>query len=913
MTKKPPRAAWQSPFLHYGLSVAVFVVGLVLTCWAWQAAFSADRAASEAYFKHFSQQATTTLDGRINEYITLIRGARALFAASPVIDANQWHQFVGGLDLARNYPGIVSFDYVAYVPGRELPQFAARVQQSRPDFRLQHIGAEAPHCIIQYEAPPRHPSPALGSDTCNSGRQVYRAYMRAVSDHHIVVSKKVTYWTRPDRAGVLLVGPVYPGASPAAAAPVGWVSAALSLHQLTLGIIPPDAAIRLQIFEDRNADQPMVTAGTLGHEAGQACNTHSEYTSCLTDTVPIVLPGTRWLLRFSHLDAVGHLPWEVAGSGFIISLLLALALFLWARTRRRALLLANRMTTALRESEDLLSSITNNIFEGIYRGAPEQGLLYLNKSLATMFGYRSIADMRVASGPMVYADPRRRDELRTLLERNGYYRGEEVEYVRRDGSRFIGINNALAVYDDNGKMLYFDGAISDITARKAVEERVYYLARYDSLTGLENRGSFRERVRQEINRAAHAQGHLAVLFLDLDRFKTVNDYLGHNVGDKLLKAVSQRIQSCLKESDTASRQGGDEFLLLLGRIDSAEAVGTVAKVLLETVAGSYTIDTHEVSITPSIGISMYPEHGDNVETLIRNADAAMYHAKARGRFNYQLFTPELDVERQQRVELESDLREALQYNQFTLHYQPQIELATGRIVASEALLRWNHPVKGSIPPNLFIPVAEQSGLIVPLGEWVLREACRQNREWQLAGLPITPVAINISAVQFHHRSIQQTIVDVLQQTGLAPNYLELELTETAVMQDIERTVEVLNRLRRMGIELAIDDFGTGYSSLSYLRWFKISKLKIDQSFIRQISTNLDDVAIIKAIIGLAKNFKLRVVAEGVETFEQLEFMRANDCDDVQGYYYSRPVPADEFARLLLQGVAPTETERAGIL
>jgi EAL domain-containing protein (putative c-di-GMP-specific phosphodiesterase class I) len=320
--------------------------------------------------------------------------------------------------------------------------------------------------------------------------------------------------------------------------------------------------------------------------------------------------------------------------------------------------------------------------------------------------------------------------------------------------------------------------------------------------------------------------------------------------------------------------------------------------MLHAVAGGYTIDAHDITVTPSIGISMYPAHGDTVEALIRNADAAMYHAKARGRYNSQLFTPELDADRQLRVGLENDLREALNQNQFMLHYQPQVELATGRIVGTEALLRWRHPEKGMISPAEFIPVAEQSGLIVPIGEWVLREACRQNREWQLDGLPIVPVAVNISAVQFLRRTLDQTILEALSAASLEPRYLELELTETVVMRDIDRTVEVLNKLQSAGIHFAIDDFGTGYSSLSYLRCFKINKLKIDQSFVRELTNNPDDVAIIDAIIGLARNFRLRVLAEGVETAEQLEFLREHACDDIQGYYFSRPVAADAFARLL---------------
>ncbi|HET8552510.1 MAG TPA: EAL domain-containing protein [Gammaproteobacteria bacterium] len=886
--------------INYGLSLLALVLGLLLTAWAWRLAVHSQSATNQAQFRHVAQQAANTIRDRFTGYATLVRSGQALFASAHQIEARRWRDFVHHLSLKRNYPAVIAFDYVAHVRDDQLLAFQQRMLDQRHGFKLHDLASGSLHCIVQYEAPLRPDSPGPGGDMC--GWPNLRAMINeTLVTGAIVVSRRISLNTRPppDRIGVVMTGPVYHRTAGDAPHLTGWVSAVLSINRILAGVLASNSNIELTVTDASGAvvrGSPEIT-----------CRDSALTTPCLSERIPLTLPGRDWTLVFRQPGMVAFSAWKVAAAGLVISLLLALTLLQWGRVRTRALALANEMTEALRDSENLLLSVTNNIFEGIYRGLPDSGLQYINKSLATMFGYKNVEEMR-AAGAILYADPRRRDELRNLLERNGYYRGEEVEYVRRDGSHFVGVNNAVAVYDDKGKMLYFDGAISDVTARKTAEARLWNLARYDSLTGLANRASFRDKVRQEINRASRAHGRLAVLFLDIDRFKTVNDFLGHSAGDKLLKAVAERIHVCLDPEDIAGREGGDEFLILLTDVPSPDAALRRAEDMLQTVAGSYTIDGHDIAVTPSIGVSLYPTHGDTVDVLIRDADAAMYHAKSRGRYNVQLFTPDLDVDRQARVELENDLRDALKNGSFTLHYQPQVEIGTGRIVAAEALLRWHHTQKGEIPPNDFIPVAEQCGLIVPIGEWVLREACRQNRAWQLAGLPIVPVAVNISAVQFLRRTLHHTIFDALRAAELAPQFLELELTETVVMQDIERTSEVLDKLQRTGIRFAIDDFGTGYSSLSYLRWFKIGKLKIDQSFVRDITTSADHVAIIEAIIGLAKNFRLRVVAEGVETREQLEFLREQGCEDVQGYYFSKPVVADEFARHLRAGVLAPDSE-----
>ena len=439
------------------------------------------------------------------------------------------------------------------------------------------------------------------------------------------------------------------------------------------------------------------------------------------------------------------------------------------------------------------------------------------------------------------------------------------------------------------------------TAAIAIEralagQRIEHLAYYDALTELPNRSLFHDRVSQILTLAERDGKETAILFIDLDRFKTINDSLGHHIGDRLLQAVAQRMHSCLREADTISRLGGDEFVVLLPETD-AQGAAHVAQNILERAVGPYEIEAHQLSITSSIGISLYPHDGTDVETLIKSADTAMYHAKENGRAGYQFFTREMNLAVSERLTVENGLRHALEHGQFVLYYQPQIDIKTGRIIGAEALIRWRHPQLGMVLPGKFIPVAEETGLIVAIGEWVLHEACRQNREWQLHGLPSIPVAVNLSARQLRKR-IADTVIRVLADTGLDASYLDLELTEGVMMQNAESTLATLRDLRDMGVKLSIDDFGIGYSSLAYLRQLPIDKVKIDQSFIRDLSEDPDDRAIASAIIGMGHSLRLKVVAEGVETQGQLMFLRDELCDEAQGYLFGRPVPAEEFARFL---------------
>jgi diguanylate cyclase (GGDEF)-like protein/PAS domain S-box-containing protein len=464
---------------------------------------------------------------------------------------------------------------------------------------------------------------------------------------------------------------------------------------------------------------------------------------------------------------------------------------------------------------------------------------------------------------------------------------------------------AEAIIDLDGNVTQLYGTLQDITERYAFEEKIRELAYFDSLTGLPNRKSFMMHVDQSIKQAIRHKHKLAALFLDLDDFKRVNDSFGHSVGDLLLKAIAERLQDCLRASDIVShvadnvpvnmvsRFGGDEFTMLLTEIRSSDDAAIVSQRIMESLIRPLNLAGHEMVITPTIGIAVFPEDGDNSEVLFRNADTAMYVAKRNGKSKFQLYNDAMNTSAMERLAMEYQLRSALENSELQLHYQAQVELENGHLVAVEALLRWQNKELGNVPPDIFIPIAEDTGLIIVIGEWVLRTACTQLKAWQDTGVPITRVAVNVSVRQFLHPGFISLVKQVLEDTGLDPASLELEITESLLMQDVESAIHIMRDLKALGVQLAIDDFGTGYSSLSYLKQFPIDRLKVDKAFVNDITTCREDAAITNAVISMANSMGLRAIAEGVETEDQLTYLTENNCHEIQGYILNKPTPAHE--------------------
>jgi diguanylate cyclase (GGDEF)-like protein/PAS domain S-box-containing protein len=491
------------------------------------------------------------------------------------------------------------------------------------------------------------------------------------------------------------------------------------------------------------------------------------------------------------------------------------------------------------------------------------------------------------------------DPMTLVIEKNKTLNLPEGSIlIRRDGTESPIEDSTAPIHDRRGCVAGGVMVFHDVTQARAMSQKLSHLAQYDYLTDLPNRLLLNDRLTQAISVAHRHQQQLAVLFVDVDRFKHVNDSLGHPIGDKLLLSIAQRLVASVRNSDTISRQGGDEFVVLLSSVTHAADAALSAQKILTVAAMPHRVEEHDMQITLSVGISIYPEDGADAETLLKNADIAMLSAKDNGRNNYQFFRPAMNEHALERQSIEGSLRHALRRGEFVLHYQPKMDLVSETLTGAEALIRWRQPERGIVFPKDFIPIAEQCGYIVPIGRWVLREACRQRRSWQDAKLSAIPVAINISAVELRSTNFVEHVRDVLLETGLAPCCLEFELTETAFMQDPQSTIAVLHALRDMGIQLTLDDFGTGYSSLSYLKRFPINALKIDKSFVQGIGVDSDDSKLVSAVINLGRSFHLQVIAEGVETRDQFLALQAQNCAEGQGYYFQKPIAANEFAKLL---------------
>jgi diguanylate cyclase (GGDEF)-like protein/PAS domain S-box-containing protein len=564
------------------------------------------------------------------------------------------------------------------------------------------------------------------------------------------------------------------------------------------------------------------------------------------------------------------------------------------------------MEEALFEEKELAQVTLNSIGDGVASTDKLGNIIFLNLAAEKMTGWsihevkgRPITQvLRILEATSREAIP----NLRELLIDNNPPPANSI-LIRRDGYEIPIEGSISPIHNREGEPAGAVIVFRDVGAARAMALQITHSAEHDFLTGLPNRLLLNDRIGLAIASAQRHSKKVAVLFLDVDGFKHVNDSLGHAIGDKLLQSISKRLEKCIRGDDTVSRQGGDEFVVLLSEVEKADDTVPVAIRMLQTLGEVHSIDGHDLHVTASIGISVYPDDGPDAETLIKNADTAMYQAKENGHQSYRFFMPAMNIRAVERQSIEESLRHAMDRQELVLHYQPKIDLKTGKITGAEALIRWIHPRRGMMAPAEFIPVAEDCGLILPIGNWVLYEACRQAKAWADAGLQMGSIAVNVSLMEFRDENFLEGVLEILKATGLDPRTLELELTESVLMKHAESAISILNKLRAREVQLAVDDFGTGYSSLSYLRKFPINALKIDQSFVRQIDTTPNDTNIVTAVINMGRSLNLRVVAEGVETKEDMVFLQNHQCDQAQGYYFSRPVHAEQFAKLLETGVS----------
>jgi len=559
-----------------------------------------------------------------------------------------------------------------------------------------------------------------------------------------------------------------------------------------------------------------------------------------------------------------------------------------------------RAESALREAEAKYRSMFEDAAVGIYQCAPDGSTLRVNLALARLHGYDSPEAMLAAhpniDGQLVNKQPGLVEEIMRTNDEVGPVTVELEVYCKSGAKKWISATSR-AVRNSAGQVQVYEGVVQDITDRKRAEEEVQFLAFYDSLTRLPNRSLFLDRAAIALAAARRTRGKIALLFLDLDHFKNINDSLGHKMGDALLCEVAERLRSCLRAEDTVARVGGDEYLVLLNSVSSGEAALAVADRIRRAIGRRCVIDGQTLNVSCTVGISLFPDHATDTEALIKNADIAMYCAKERGRNLVRMFDHNMNTMLIERITLETELRGALDRNEMSLVYQAQVSAVHRQIVGCEALLRWNHPQLGSVPPDRFIPVAENTGIIVVLGEWVLWSACHQAKRWEQQGMRL-PVAVNVSGVQLRGGGFPETVKAILSETGLSPELLELELTENMLVSNGEEALAQLHELTDMGVKLSIDDFGTGYSNLSYLKQFPIHKMKIDRSFVRDLAYDREDAAITQTVIAMARTLHMQAVAEGVETAEQLAFLDACRCDLLQGFYFYKPLPPEEFGETL---------------
>jgi diguanylate cyclase (GGDEF)-like protein/PAS domain S-box-containing protein len=579
---------------------------------------------------------------------------------------------------------------------------------------------------------------------------------------------------------------------------------------------------------------------------------------------------------------------------------LAIALFGLLAAAAVLAIIRARAERALRETAQFAREILDNTGEGIVAYDRDMRYVLWNRFMEELSG---LPASEVIGRPAAELFPHFRDQhVDALIQRalNGEtVSSADIHYEVPSTGRAGWVSSIYRPhYDNRGNVVGVIGLVRDISERKAAEQQIEYQAYHDALTGLANRRLFHEHLSLALKLAQRRDGRVAVLFLDLDHFKLINDSLGHSTGDALLVQVAKRLKQAVREGDTVARVGGDEFTIVLQELERREDAASVAQKVLRAIAEPIAVNGHRLYVTTSVGITVYPDDGEDAETLLKNADAAMYRAKSEGRNTFYVASAELSRTTSARMQVESGLHRAMESREFEIHYQPQIDVAAMRVVGMEALLRWNDPERGMIGPADFIGVAEERGMITLIGDWVLREACREVKRFHERGLRDFRVAVNISARQFRDRALLWTIEAALGDSGIDPRCLELEITESAAMEDVNATIAMVNDLRASGVTVAIDDFGTGHSSLAYLKQFKVDALKIDKSFVADLPDSLEDSAIVLAIIGLANGLGLRIVAEGVETRAQLDFLRHNGCREVQGFYFGNPVAVSEIEKLV---------------
>jgi diguanylate cyclase (GGDEF)-like protein/PAS domain S-box-containing protein len=940
-------------FRKVRLSVSVsaaltLLAGLVLTAMLFA---SLRRNEIQVQADRFHQLATLRINlvaGGMGDAVEQLLLVNQLFRSMGEVSREQFAAFTGPL-LAR-YPAIQALSFQRFLLDRDRAAYEAAMKQRDPNYRITEFvdskqrpaGQRANYNVVEYIEPLLGNEAAVGLDTGRTDDQA-AARQRSRSTGQVAATGLLSLVQHQGfHTGFLVLAPLYaPGApldTPALRerAVIGETAAVFRVDRLLQSLLGGrnllgSRGISMRIYAASSAD-PSQLAFSDGASPPKTPSlpipSWLMFDQVAPDHATFVVGGNPWHMTVDQAPAPFSA--EHAGSlyallgGILSSLLAAFYVYsLVSRTstiervtsertsllrddnRRLSLDLAQRIDAekSLRLREKVIDVSSNAILICSAQG-PDYAIEYVNPAFEAITGYAAseVLGKSLRTFQDDSQDHRNIEAIRAALreQREGH---AVLRNYRKDGTGYWNDLFISPLRDDAGAIVNFMVAQYDISAVMRFEAELEYQAHHDALTGLANRHLMHARVERAIADARLSGAELWVVFIDLDRFKVVNDTLGHDTGDVLLKALAERIKLAVRDIDTVARMGGDEFMLVLPEGTGRDAGLAVIRNVMAAIAAPLMIQSHEFHLTCSMGVAAYPNDGDDAETLAKHADIAMYKAKDLGRNSYQFYTAAMSARTLERLEMEADLHHALARDEFVLHYQPQIDLRSGTIVGMEVLLRWNRPGYGIVAPAHFIGLAEDMGLIIPIGAWVLRAACAQTVSWHRAGLGELRIAVNLSPRQFTQKGMAQSIAAILEETGLDARFLELELTESLVMEDVENAIAILHQLKRLGLQVAIDDFGTGHSSLSYLRRFPIDILKIDQAFVRDIAPGEDGAAIVRAIISLAHSLRLKVIAEGVETSEQLVYLHNHGCDEVQGYLFSRPVAAAEFEALIRNGLA----------
>jgi diguanylate cyclase (GGDEF)-like protein/PAS domain S-box-containing protein len=941
--------------VRFSVSVSALItllVGLCLTVLLFASIRLVESERQNVQFQQNAKLRTAAVTTGLLDAVEQVMVLNQLFRTMGVISREQFRAFTA--PLLQRYPQIQALSFQRLIMQPDRGAYETAMRHRYPDFTITEIvdgqhrraAIRDSYNVVDYIQPAAGNEAALGVDTAIRADQARARYQSRASGHVAATDLLTLVQHKRWHTGFLVLAPVY-----LQGAPLDTVAAR---HRAVIGetaaVFRVDHLIDTILGAGGFLNVPGMAISIYAGPSAEARNLAFRHSAVPLAEDGISLGGIplipRWLL-VDRTDPVSEtfnlagnpwymevsqtaIPFTDAHSGSLYALLggilssVLAAVYVYTLVSRTATIerVASERTAALqfanlRLSEDIalrmrseeslrlrerVIEVSANAIIICSASAPDYAIEYVNPAFEHITGYsaadvvgRSLESLQGSS-----QDQQNIEEIRAALreKRQGH---ALLRNYRKDGSGYWNDLFIAPVQDGNGVISHFVVAQYDITAVMRYEAELEFQAKHDTLTGLANRNLLRERLTQAIASAKRNSTPIWVVFVDLDRFKFVNDTLGHEAGDVLLKVLAGRLQSAAREADTVARLGGDEFVLVLPEHTEDGPGLAVLQGIMDAVAQPLVIHDHEFFLTCSIGVATYPADGCTAESLTKHADIAMYRAKEMGRNTFQFYTATMNERTLDRLSIENDLRHALDRDEFTIHYQPQVNLCSGCIVGMEALIRWNHPVHGLIPPARFIGLAEEMGLIIPIGAWVIRTACIQTKAWQQAGLGDLRIAVNLSPRQFTQKALVQSIADVLHATGLDPRFLELELTESMVMSDVDNAIAILRNLKGLGIHISIDDFGTGYSSLSYLKRFPIDVLKIDQSFVNDLTVDADDAAIVVSIISLAHSLRLQVIAEGVETAEQLAFLRAHGCDQVQGYYFSRPIEPDAFERMLREG------------